>query len=273
MTDEHGTDPRPDPAQDAHLRALLAELGSGPDGEPMPPHVADRLDDTLARLVAERAKGGAKDHAGDDAGDDAGTVVPLRRRWLPRASAAAAAVIVLGAGGVAVANLLGNGSGSDMSAGSSAEDRTAAKSAPGAMSSDAGGSATRESAGDAAALPEVSSASFAADVARLLERRTSLITPDEKPSVTGGTPLERGGGDKQGPTDGQPAPACPGPPVADPATDPATDGATDGATRNPIRYDGRPAVLLVHPVRDGRQLVEAWSCAGDRRLAAATLTR
>lgn len=40
------------PEADAHIRALLAELGSGPDGETMPPEVAARLDDTLARLVA-----------------------------------------------------------------------------------------------------------------------------------------------------------------------------------------------------------------------------
>ena len=35
MNDEHETDPDLDPAQDARIRALLAELGSGPDGEPL----------------------------------------------------------------------------------------------------------------------------------------------------------------------------------------------------------------------------------------------
>jgi hypothetical protein len=280
MTDEHGTDPYPDPAQDARLRALLAELGSGPDGEPMPPGVADRLDDTLARLVAERAKRDPSDEAAHDAesdtgsetGADTGTVVPLRRRWLSRASAAAAAVIVLGAGGIAVGNLLGDGSQSDTSvAGGSADDRSVAESAPGATASGGDGSATRESAGGAASLPEVSSVAFAADVARLLAGRTSVITPEEKPSVADGDPglLEREGGDKQGPTDGQPAAICPGPPMSDPAT----KGAADRAARNPVRYDGRPAVLLVHPLSEGRRLVEAWTCAGDRRLAAATLTR
>ena len=44
------------PEQDARIRALLAELGSGPDGEPIPPEVEARLDDTLAMLVAERGR-------------------------------------------------------------------------------------------------------------------------------------------------------------------------------------------------------------------------
>jgi hypothetical protein len=41
---------------------------------------------------------------------------------------------------------------------------------------------------------------------------------------------------------------------------------TDGAAARQVRYDGRRAVLLVHPERGGRLLVEAWSCDGDRRL-------
>jgi hypothetical protein len=32
------------------------------------------------------------------------------------------------------------------------------------------------------------------------------------------------------------------------------------------------AVLLVHPAEEGRQLVEAWTCAGDRRLDSTRLT-
>jgi hypothetical protein len=53
---------------------------------------------------------------------------------------------------------------------------------------------------------------------------------------------------------------CPGPKI------------TEGGVPNPVRYDGRLAVLVVHPERDGRQLVEAWTCAGDRRLAGTTIT-
>ena len=56
----------------------------------------------------------------------ADNVVPLRRRWLPRAAVAAAAVIVLGAGGVFVANLgqmsqTGQNSASDSAGESKAE--------------------------------------------------------------------------------------------------------------------------------------------------------
>ena len=86
------------------IRALLAELGSGPDGEPIPPEVEARLDETLALLVAERGRaagGPGEDEVHESTPDN---VVPLRRRWLPRAGAAAAAVIVLGVGGLAVAN-------------------------------------------------------------------------------------------------------------------------------------------------------------------------
>src|SRR6478672_12026110 len=87
MNDEHL-----DPEQEELVRALLAELGSAPDAASMPPDVAARLDETLAGLVAEREEAPAD-------------VVPLRRRWAPRVAVAAAAVIVIGAGGVAAANL------------------------------------------------------------------------------------------------------------------------------------------------------------------------
>ena len=52
-----------------------------------------------------------------------------------------------------------------------------------------------------------------------------------------------------------PSRACPGPEV------------TDGAAARQVLYDGRKSVLLVHPERGGRLLVEAWNCDGDRRLA------
>ncbi len=50
---------------DARIRALLAELGSSPDRETVPPEVAARLEDTLGRLVAER---------------EVTSVLPMRRR-------------------------------------------------------------------------------------------------------------------------------------------------------------------------------------------------
>ena len=119
------TRPTPDldPAQDARIRALLAELGSGPDGEPLPPEVAARLDDTLALLVAERGRAGGARPEDETTADN---VVPLRRRWLPRAAVAAAAVIVLGAGGVFVANL-GQMSGTGLSSSSDSADKSTAE--------------------------------------------------------------------------------------------------------------------------------------------------
>jgi hypothetical protein len=40
-----------------------------------------------------------------------------------------------------------------------------------------------------------------------------------------------------------------------------------------VRLDDRLAVLLVHAPREGRRLVEAWTCDGGRRLASTTLRR
>lgn len=266
------------PEADAHIRALLAELGSGPDGETMPPEVAARLDDTLARLVAERADAGeSPDDAPDDSPDSQGTgsVVPLRRRWVSRMTTAAAAVIVLGAGGVAAANLGVFSGDSPMSADSadsadSAGGSSAEKSVPETAGSDTGATADsptpsdssgREGVASAVAVPRVSAKTFASDVTALLRARTSLVTPERLPASAG-----TGSGSTQ---DQDVAPY--GPAQALKARDCAGPKITDGAVPNPIRYDGGLAVLVVHPERDGGQLVEAWTCAGDRLLAGTTV--
>ncbi len=252
---------------DARIRALLAELGSGPEGESIPPAVAGRLDDTLARLVA--ARGAADDSAsGAAAESDAtaaepavlpadqtqphqGNVVTLRRRWAARATAAAAAVIVLGAGGVTAANLWAGSSGSDSSAGDGvAEDSAGGRAGDSALEDLSDGGSGREglsgkAAESARSLPRVSSATFAADVAGLLgPARSGLASPD---------PAEQ-------PSPGPTGLRCPGP------------GLADGSSTRAVVYDGTLAALVVHPVRDGRQLVEAWTCAGDRRLDAARIS-
>lgn len=257
-----GDQPEPEAERDTHIRALLAELGSGPTGQAMPPEVAARLEDTLARLVAERSPG----DAGETDRPVTGTVVPLRRRWLGRTAAAAAAVIVVGLGGVTAANLgvLGGGSSSDTAsssdAGGSTADQPEAQSKPGSALEPtpaqprklaAGGDAAEDRALEGATLPAVSSAAFSADVANLLRRSAVAATPE----------LRQRGYTDQSPADGLAAIACPGPVI------------TDGAVPTPVRYDGRPALLVVHPEQDGTRLVEAWSCAGDLRLRAATLGR
>jgi len=247
--DDATPDPDLDPDQDARIRALLAELGSGPDGEPIPAEVEARLDDTLAMLVAERGRAELPEE------ESADNVVPLRRRWLPRAAVAAAAVIVLGAGSVVVANLgqtspLGSNSASDSAGESKAE-------APGS-SSDAESGA--DSGTEAAALPELSASTFANDVAVLLEgRRASALTPEGE-AADEQSPQKNRDNAKPGAPEALTSQACPGPRI------------TDGAVPNLVRYDGRPAVLVVHPESGGKQVVDAWNCAGNRKLASTTIT-
>ncbi len=269
--------------QDAHIRALLAELGSGPEGEALPPAVADRLDDTLARLVAEREQGGPAPTPEDAtvADEDSGgaSVLPMRRRWVPRATAAAAAVVVLGVGGVAAASfgLLGNGASDDSGGTSAATADKALPEAARSLSSPTPKTPDQsEALGGAVALPELTSASFDQQVGDLLAA-DALGTPGDG-SESSASPQSRpsAGADPSGDADGQPDPqadeqgrpadssrlaGCPGPEI------------TDGGVPNAVRYDGRLAVLVVHPERDGERLVEAWNCAGDQRLASTTTAR
>ncbi len=232
----------------------------------MPPEVAARLQDTLARLVAERDAAGPPAVAG-------ARVLPWRRRWAPRAAAAAAAVVVLGGAGAAAASLGLLGGSSPEAPGPAARgvegpgtvqaDQTPTGTPTGAPTAAGPGSSSLRSralSGTGAGLPQVSAASFAGDVARLLQQRTALVTPEERPSPQArleSTPHQ----DTHAPTpsDNLGRAGCDGPPVH------------DGAEPNPVRYDGHPAVLLIHPLEAGRRLVEAWTCAGDRRLASASL--
>lgn len=210
-----------DEQQDAQVRALLAGLRSG-DGEEdaVPPQVAARLEETLAGLVAERR----------------------RRRWVPRLAAAAAAVIVVGAGGLTAANLgvFDDSRSADSTAGAESGPDTG----PDSGAADSGAA---ESGADLAATPDLASATFAEDVAVLLEEDPDLGAPPRSQARESPGPAV--------------AAACPGP-----------AGPKDTAAV-PVRLDGDLAVLLVHPPREGRTLVEAWTCPGDRRLAAARLAR
>ena len=245
MTDEHENDPRTDPEEDARIRALLADLGSerAPDAGSMPPEVAARLDETLAGLVAERAE------TGESADSN---VVPLRRRWSSRATAAAAAVIVLGVGGVAVANLDGFAGSDDKS--TSAGGGVAADSQ--AESEDSGGdsgSADPEQPSSGLLSPDVpalTAASFDAQVTRLVAAGevpapapANAMSSERKSDASGDdavTDTAKGG--------------CPGP------------ATKDGSRHTTVMYDGSPAALVVHPPRDGTRLVEAWTCTGAERL-------
>jgi hypothetical protein len=168
--------------------------------------------------------------------------------------AAAAAVIVIGAGGVAAANLLG---GND----ASSDSATA-----GSSSSDAGGATSQESLGGTATdapktplgadpsglplrLPRVTAASFDTDVARLLRRRDA---------AAGDTAAQRAP-QKDRVNSLQYAGSCPGPTPR------------DGSSTTPVLYDGTRAALVIHPAHGGDQLVEAWTCGGDRMLDSAVV--
>lgn len=278
------------PVEDQRIRALLADLGSGPDGESMPPEVAARLDATLARLVAEREAAepeqiSPEERAAESPTADRGaTVVPLRRpvgqstrRWATRGAAAAAAVIVVAGGGVAAANLglFGGAISSDSSGGSSAASSAEGTPGPGTQDlASPGPSAGTPSAGRAGqdsgganasgSVPALTAASFRGQVTTLLGDGADLSAPSERglrrevtlPLVPSATPTTKGAPSADATS---PAPAQVGSCVSPPLT--------AGARVTAITFDGAPAVLVVRPAVQGRRLVEAWSCGGSQRLA------
>jgi hypothetical protein len=222
-----------DPEQDARIRALLAEVATT-DETTLPPEVAARLDETLAGLVAERQETAEETN-----------VIPLRRRWAPRAAAAAAAVIVVGAGGVAAANL-----GVFDGASKSASDSGAAGGQAESFAGSASNSPTPgkpQAPADAVALPRITSVTFDADVARLVQRQGLASTQrDDATNLRKAQEKDQSNGTVAG---------CTGP------------KADDGSPRETVLYDGTRAVLVVHPPKQGRQAVVAWTCAGDHVLA------
>lgn len=250
MTDELS------PEQEAAVRRLLAQARH--DG-PVPDDVAARLDEALARLVADE---GADDL---EVFDDA-TVPPVadlagvrqRRRTAGRLLLAAAAVVV---GGVAVGQVVGD---SSMDAGSGADVAESAADAPrDGGGDDAGGDASGEqhgggvtsepeSAPEADALPaptgaqmlldqvdapvSLTSDGFAADVRRQLGRTAarSQVADSDVDGVRAYLAKDRDFVCPQGPY-----------------------GA--GATL-PAYYDGEEAVLVLRRPRAGVQRVDLLTC-------------
>lgn len=272
MTDGPGQEPAPtdpeidpelDAEIDAEINAVRALLGEARVTNPVPADVAARLDDVLAGLAAEgtaaergAARRGATETAPPADGTPA-TVVPLRRRWAPRALVAAAAVVVLGGAAYGVGRVVHlEGTSSTSSAGSASSEATG-RTAPPSASSASGARPTAPSTLAAGALPALRSAHFASDAARSL--RGSLL-----PLTTGRTSADaRTQGQKAAPSPSlgpeAPAPtACPGPAQA-------------GTASGVVRLDGHLAALVVHPPRGGTRLVQAWSCDGRTLLAAARL--
>ncbi len=265
----------PGSADDAFVRALLGEVGAEP--EPLPGDLADRLDDVLAGLVAERA--GTAAPAGTAA--EARTppaVVPLdrarqrRRRGLTALVAAAA--VVVGGWSLTTGGLLsGAGTGAD-TAGSA--DSAGEASAPLAEGAGPG-------SGDAyAAGPSLSSGSLRADARRLVATAPSLTSltaaKDQSQERSLDTP---GGSVDSGAVVGGSAGR-----LAAPTTGPAagpTAGCLDPSVptrlvRLPVTYDGRAATAVVRPVRADasgrpRVRVEVWDCEAPVRLAAVLVRR
>lgn len=288
MNDQENPDSEPefdDPAY-ADLRALLADARAT---GPVPDDVAVRLEETLAALTSDRR------HSVPDIATGTGVVVPLRRRSRvgSRLLAAAAAVIVVGAGGIGVSEVLrntGNDQGVADSASSFAEsDDQESVPGPAAPSAapldrpyDLNGGAWVETA----ALPKFTAAGFAAEAAAFryplgIVQDSLGLTP-QTPAPTGAdqdpppTPdpdatkdLSSGGttgGGQQSSAERQrlaysaAKAACPGP-------------VGGGAILVPIQYDGQPASLAIYPATEDGRRYEAWSCDGTILLASTVVPR
>jgi len=244
-----------DPSYD-ELRALLA---SARVTDPVPDDVAARLDATLESMQVTRAI----------ETDSRTNVVPLRHR-LGRVLVAAAAVVVIGAGGVGIAQLAGNtGSNDDATAGSAA--------APSEAWDDAGGSGAAETPQSAPgvtaakAVPQLTTTHFARDAARLMSTAyLSAEIPSPAPTgpATGTDGSLDGLGYEAPPVTATPERAdaladkdlltCSGPEAPDAIVQPAT-------------LDGALVALLFRPPTAHAQRVEAWSCDGTTLLASALI--
>lgn len=295
--EDHGPQDVPDFDDPTHadLRALLADVAA----PAMPPEVVARLDATLADLVAGTAA----------ASGGTSTVVPLRRRRPlgQRLLVAAAAVVLVGAGGVGVAQVLDRTSQGDSFATSGTAQKDAAAEAPAAPGLSApevtgdslsglGANLQRESYATAKRLAgtEFTRAGFAQQVRRFVDEtaRASGHTADAgglpAEPTTAPTPENQSGsgagttGDSSG---AAPTPVSGSGPWFDAYDRDLNDLSTatkasrtcagpatpDGAVSLGITFEGRPAVLVLHPVADGSRYVAAWSCDGHQLLTYATI--
>lgn len=277
--DQHQDEPRDhpdvpgfdDPAYD-DVRALLA----GARGtDPVPDAVAARLDSTLAALQAERA---------GTAGDaSVAPVVPLRRRSRisARVLVAATAVVVLGAGGVGMTQVLRNDGDQSATVASADAGVESPELAPGAPTSPAPSDLDSKSLGDGFArvsLPQFTADGFAVEAAafqtRYRTKSSSLILDESRASAAPSTSPE--GSPESSPGSTTPAPlgssayssknqellsalsaakeVCPGPIGV-------------GAALFAIQYDGLPTALAIYPAAADSQRFEVWSCDGQTLLA------
>ena len=269
MSDLHG--PLPEDADGhADVRALLAGLGAD---EQVPADVADRLDETLAALVADRGPVGRPGAAGDR--DTTRSVVPLggprararTRRWAPRLLVAATVAAVVGGIGISIASMGSNPGTAAMSgAGNAARPADSSGTASGSTPGSTPGRAGRTPFGVGRArlgtVPRLSTHHFRRDAARLLASGTldARAAPGLSAASSPGASTTVHG------TAGQhylgALGGCGGHP-----------GLPPGSAVVPARVDGRPATLVVRATAPGNTRITAWSCRGDRVLATATVPR
>jgi hypothetical protein len=262
-----------DPGFD-EVRALLADARVT---EPVPDDVAARLDATLASLQAERAAASAP-----PSGAGHPDVVPLRqrlRRGAGRVLVAAAVVAVVGAGGVRIAQLVGD------SSGGSADSATSADRAQESGGSGSTGTAPEapgevkdapQAASGARPVPALTTAAFAADAARVMTGLAGEQTAQL--ASKGATPGPTGDLDTRSPAAGYDAAGAP-PVTATPrdrtdsllSLDACAGPAAPDAVTVPATLDGGRVALVFRPPTDSGQRVEAWSCDGGTLLQAATV--
>ncbi|RNL75407.1 hypothetical protein [Nocardioides marmorisolisilvae] len=290
MTDERFDDADFDDPAHAAVRDLLA---SAKVETPIPAEVAARLEATLAELTGAAPRGEAPLPVPDE---DDPVVVPLRRRsrLAPRILAAAAVVIVAGAGAVGLGQVLDNTSSNKSASADSANTSDAGGSAavptvppPGPVMSpeDSVTEASGKSYDFNAALrsvpvlttdtfaTQVSGIDFAQAARRGAKNLNRLYTLGSTPTTT-----DQASGDLEDTSGSVPTPQsadanaskstvlalaraagqCAGPKI-------------DGTKTYPIVLDNQPAVLVVHPANAGTQLVEAWACDGSKVLAFTTV--
>ena len=164
MTPEDGAPRELTPDEDESVRRLLAAGAAEP--EPLPPHVADRLDDVLRGLVAERE------------GDQAPEAEPRRDRSRPRRwPALLAAAAVVSAVAVGVGQLVGSsGPGGTTTSSSVAGGQAARAASPGHTGPQY--SSQREALGP---LTTLHTRTFAADAQRAADARFGANTSGTQP--------------------------------------------------------------------------------------------
>lgn len=233
-------DPTLSPAEEAAVRARLAEARHT---GPVPDDVRSRLDAALAELTAERRELDPAPLA---------PVVPLgsrRRRALASGLVAAAAVVVLGVALPQVLDSSGGSGGSDSassadSGGSAAQGDEVGPAEDSDTSGKAAGSAPSQlSSSPEAAESQRSGSAFAAPVPLT---STEALRPAVRPLTLPGAV-----------TSYDASPRC--------RLD-VGDGERVDAT-----WDGRPALVVLRPVQDGRQVVDVYVCGSDEVVGSTSL--